>query len=94
MSAFEEQFPSLKDKQYCHAHHCSDAHCTSWDKKVPTGGHLLKEDVKKYCLDKQKVKEAIDKHLQKYIDVMNGFPETKADDMIFDLKKELRLDEE
>ena len=45
---FEEQFPSLKDK---------------WNTTQDTGEYLIfyDYDIEKYCLDKQKVREAIEK---------------------------------
>jgi len=57
MKEFNEKFPSLKEKQvYCEIlqEDNREGICT---------GMLEKADVETFCLDKQKVKEAIDTYL-------------------------------
>lgn len=49
---FEEEFPSLKGKEACVEFENGDEYETL---------SIWKSDIQKYCLDKQRVREAIDK---------------------------------
>jgi hypothetical protein len=76
---FEEEFPSLKDK----ISQMQCIHCGQW-----TGISLL--DVKDYCFDKQRVKDAWDKLMDRTDDLHNlecGSCDTEVQEFI----KELNL---
>jgi hypothetical protein len=66
MKSFEEQFPSLKGREL-HMHYdsfegsewlCDDQGCSDY-KRNPIEELLKMSDIRKHCLDKQRVKETI-----------------------------------
>ena len=74
--SFEEDFPSLM-KQLIR------------DDRVIC---ILKQEVERHCIDKQKVREAIEKKIDEcYSDDEDIMPDTKTADMFRDLKKELGI---
>ena len=50
--SFEQQFPSLKGKEKCHQGYCTHTVCKD---------EFTQEDIQQHCIDKQKVREIIDK---------------------------------
>jgi len=69
--SFEKEFPSLK-LLIQHGECVGDF-------------NIIKEDVQKHCLDKQKVKEAFDKHLLPLMDL----PVNRR--LLYDFKEEVGL---
>lgn len=83
MISFEEKFPNLKEEH-------RNCPAPSWI-TCPDCGHDMNcmvevSAVEKYCLDKQRVKEALNKVLPKGFQYSDGYRE--------ELLKELSLDEE
>ena len=78
MSKFEERFPSLSKEL---SFRC-DSRSTEYS------GHR-KKDIKKHCLDKKKVKEAIDKLAKETVEIGTHCPYHVASK----LKHELGLEE-
>lgn len=73
---FEEKFPSLKGKtQYCKVLEGVD--------KDRYSGFFYRNDVKKFCLDKQRVRETIKKST--YVDDHEGVEAVNPDMLLEDL---------
>jgi hypothetical protein len=84
MNKFKEYFPSLKDLQF-----------DLTEKYYTLGWAVRCKDVQKFCIDKQKVREAIEK-LTNQIIKENGIDDTTSRisfRVLSLLKKELELDE-
>jgi hypothetical protein len=79
MTTFNEDFPSLKGKNaFCYNENIDE------ETKYPD--FVIKE----YCIDKQKVKDAIDKIMNSEV-FSKGFYEGDLEYQIIEMKKELNL---
>ena len=87
MSSFEEDFPSLATKETYEMFNNSSVVMKEVKKRV--GIFVRISDVQEHCLDKQKVKEAIDK-------IYNSRPNASAEWMGFanELEKAMNKDNE
>jgi hypothetical protein len=83
MTTFEKEFPSLKEKGFHNVDVIMGNHC--FEKRT---SHYTEEELIDSCLDKSKVRDAIEKICCKIED----FPEDKQyNQALRDLKKELGL---
>jgi len=78
---FEEQFPSLKGEGFCY-------HCES--NKCEHRKEYNEREIKQFCIDKQRVREAIDKETERHL----GYSEERSitvNNFVMMLKKRLGL---
>ena len=96
---FEDEFPSLKDKKQAVCNYDADLdyikNCESWkhpeyiDVFIDDDLFFSIEDVKKHCLDKQRVKEVIKKAKDDALSFTSGMEER---DVVLQIEKYLGLE--
>jgi len=79
--SFEEDFPSLADKKF----DCFYDESSRKDKDM-----VFTEHIQEYCFDKQKVKEAMNKHIKDY----DAIGQDYAYDFMEEVLKELGLEDD
>lgn len=94
---FEKEFPSLKEKRWgiYEGYDSTWMTCETDNLFAPDFGkediYYKEEDIKKYCLDKQKVREVIDKIIEYDMCAVDSVREGCVMSFKEELKKELKL---